>query len=98
MFENITITSGSDAKIQFAFADGATPPVVLAITDPVILESTGGLDGRCTIALTDGPNGLCEVSVEGTDPIAVGSYFLRVQASLSDSSSLASLRVLVNVK
>jgi hypothetical protein len=98
MAEVIVITSGSDAKIQFAFTDGATLPAVLAITSPTIIEAVGGLEGRCTIALTDGPNGLCEVSIEGTSPIVVGVYWLRIQVTLSDSSSLASLRVLIDVR
>lgn len=93
----IEITSGSDATIQFAFADGAAPPVALAITNPTVIEAGGGLAGRCTASLTDGPNGLAEVFIEGTDPIALGTHYLRLQATLSDSNSLASARLLVHV-
>jgi hypothetical protein len=98
MYENVPATSGSDLTIQFAFTDGATPPAALAITTPVILEETGGLEGRCTMTITDAANGLAQVFIEGTTPIAIGAYFLRVQVLLTDSSSLSSERVLVNVQ
>jgi hypothetical protein len=98
MIDPIEITSGSDGKVQFAFQDGATPPAALAISSPTIIEAAGGLEGRCSIVLTDGANGLCEVTIEGTDPIAVGVYWLRIQALLADSSSLGSARVLIDVQ
>ena len=93
--EPIEITSGSDTTLPFAFQDvlGAA----LTVTAPTIIEASGGLAGRCTSALVDGPNGLASVFVEGTDPITRGTYFLRLQATLSDSNSLASERLLINV-
>jgi hypothetical protein len=50
------------------------------------------------MTITDAANGLAQVFIEGTTPIAIGAYFLRVQVLLTDSSSLSSERVLVNVQ
>ena len=93
--EPIEITSGSDATLPFAFQNvlGAA----IAVTAPTLIEATGGLAGRCTAALVDGPNGLASVFIEGTDPIALGTYFLRLQVVLSDGNSIASERELINV-
>jgi hypothetical protein len=96
MSEPIEITRGSDATLQFAFQDG--DQAALPITSPVIIEATGGLDGRCTATLVDGPNGLASVFIEGTALLATGSYYLRLQAILSGGSSLASERLLIDVK
>ena len=95
--EPIEITSGSDATFGFAFQDSVTA-VPYAITSPAIIEASGGLSGRCTAALVDGPNGLASVFIEGTDPIALGTYFLRLQATLSNGETLASTRILINVR
>jgi hypothetical protein len=96
MSDPIKITSGSDAVLQFAFTDDEG--AVLPITSPVIIEETGDLEGRCTATLNDGPNGLATVSIEGTVPIATGIYFVRLQVTLSDGNTLASERLLVNVR
>lgn len=96
MSEIIPITSGSDATLQFAFQDGDA--AAIAITSPVIIESTGGLDGRCVATLTDGPNGLVQVFIEGTAAIALGAYFLRLQVTLTGGDTLASTRLLINVQ
>ena len=96
MPEPITITSGSDATLQFAFQDG--DGAAIAITSPDIVEATGGLGGKCTATLTDGPNGLAQVFIEGSQSIALGTYFLRLQVTLPDGNSLASERLLINVR
>lgn len=95
MSESISITSGSDAIIPFAFEDGTGGAV--AITSPVVIESTGWLEGKCTASLVDGPGGLASVFIEGSDMIPIGSYFLRLQATLSNGNTLASKRLLINV-
>jgi hypothetical protein len=96
MSETIYITRGSDATLQFAFQDG--DQVAIAITAPTIIESTGGLDGRCTATLVDGPNGLTSVFIEGTDPLSAGNYYLRLQVTLSGGDTLASKRLQINVE
>jgi hypothetical protein len=96
MGDTIPITSGSDATLQFAFQDGDA--VAIAITSPTIIEATGGLDGRCTAALVNGAGGLASVFIEGTSAIALGTYFLRLQVTLSGGDTLASTRLLINVQ
>jgi hypothetical protein len=98
MNDPIKITSGSDAVLQFAFTDDEEPPQALPITSPTIIEETGDLEGRCIATLVDGPNGLATVTIEGTDPIATGIYFVRLQVTLSDGNTLASERLLVDVR
>jgi hypothetical protein len=96
MSNPIKITSGSDATLQFAFQDGDA--VALPITSPVVIEATGDLAGNCTATLTDGPGGLASVFIEGSTPFATGSYYLRLQVTLADDTTLASDRLLIDVR
>mgnify|MGYP003646763602 FL=1 len=96
MSDTIPITSGSDATLQFAFQDGNA--AAIAITAPTIIESTGGLDGRCTATLVSGSGGLASVFIEGTTAIALGTYFLRLQVTLAGGDTLSSTRLLINVQ
>jgi len=92
----ISVTSGSDATMQFLFQDEAEEAI--PITSPVIIEASGDLSGKCTTALVDGPNGLASITIEGTSMVAVGKYYLRLQVELSNGDSLASDRVEVHVR
>ena len=96
MTENVIITSGSDFTQPFEFQNDTG--TALVITNPTVIESTGGLEGKCTATLDDGALGLASVFIEGTAPVAPGVYFLRLQVTLSNDNSLASQRVLVNVQ
>jgi hypothetical protein len=92
----ISITSGSDATLQFLFQDEAE--AAIPITSPVVVEASGDLNGKCTTTLVDGPNGLASITIEGTSMVTVGKYYLRLQVELSDGTSLASERVEVHVR
>jgi hypothetical protein len=96
MSDPVEITSGSDGKVEFSFKQKETGAVI-PVTSPVVIEQSGGLADRCSAVLKDGPNGLVTVEIEGTVPIVVGTYFLRVQVVVTDGTSLASPRVVVNV-
>jgi hypothetical protein len=95
MGNTIPVTSGSDATLQFAFQDGNA---AIAISAPTIIEATGGLVGLCTATLVDGAGGLASVFIEGSAPIALGTYFLRLQVTLAGGDTLASERLLINVR
>lgn len=92
----ISVTSGSDATLQFLFQDEVGDAI--PITFPVIIEASGDLSGKCTTTLVDGPNGLASITIEGTSMVVVGKYYLRLQIELSDGNSLASERVEVHVR
>jgi|TARA_R110000796_G_scaffold3439_3_gene13450 hypothetical protein len=96
MGNTIPVTSGSDATLQFAFQDGNA--AAIAISAPTIIEATGGLVGLCTATLVDGAGGLASVFIEGSAPIALGTYFLRLQVTLAGGDTLASERLLINVR
>ena len=91
----IKITSGSDANLQFAFKD--SNGIALTVSNPQIIEAGGALSERTTVTLTDGVGGIVNVFIEGTDPLNVGRYPLRVQVELSDGNTLASKQILIDV-
>jgi hypothetical protein len=91
----VEITSGSDATLQFAFKDGAG--TALSVSDPAVITADGALENRLTTTLTDGAGGLVSVLIEGTDPMPIGRYALRLQVTLSGGNTLASKLVIINV-
>lgn len=92
----VNLTSGSDASLQFAFKQSDNSPIV--VTDPVIIDISQELAGRLTASLLDGPGGLVQVTLEGTDPLRIQRYYFRVQVTLADNTTLASERVTINVR
>jgi hypothetical protein len=92
----LSITSGSDVTIPFVFRDSAG--AAIAINSITIIEATGVLDGRCTATLVNSAGGLASVFIEGTTPMAIGSYFLRLRGILTNGNSLASERISINVR
>lgn len=91
----VTITSGSDLTLRFAFTDGAGDAV--AVSAPEIILAEGALRGRCTATLTNGAGGLVTAFIEGSLPIPVGVYGFRLRVTLGDGSTIASQGILIDV-
>ena len=84
----LKVTSGSDVRVTLTMANDSGP---IDLTDRGInvFGVAPQLAGRVSATITDATAGVLEVQVEGTNPIAVGTYGFRIQiTSTGDSIGL----------
>ena len=89
------ITRGSDVEIEFQINDGAGAP--FPVTEVVMMDQSPQLNGRLTINNLAFDLGYLSVSLEGTNPLPVGRYSFRWQATLLTGDTLGSPEIFVNV-
>jgi hypothetical protein len=100
----LIVNRGSDAEFLMSWKDKTGNPIDLSGRTVAILdESTisvchkvkgstaGDITSRITGTVTDGPNGVVTLHLEGTKPIKVGKYTFRVQINEESGETVNSL-------
>lgn len=101
---SLIVNRGSDADFVLTWKDENGDPVDLSgktvtVFDEVVVSTcskvrgpvSGDITNRITGQVTDGPNGIVTLHLEGTTPIRVGKYAFRVQLNEQSGEAINSL-------
>lgn len=89
MATSLEATSGSDIRLRMTWIMENGDPLDLTYATVTPIEATGAIADRIAASVLDGPAGEFEVFIEGSDPLALGSYNFRVQVSQDGGDSVA---------
>lgn len=85
---SLIVNRGSDATFTLTWTDSSGDPIDLSDRAVVVFDEASAsrsgppaseIQGRITGQVVDGPNGVVELHLEGTEFIRVGKYVFRVQ-------------------
>jgi hypothetical protein len=101
---SLVVNRGSDAEFVLTWKDENGDPVDLTgktvtVFDEIVVgtcskvrgPNSGDIANRITGEVTDGPNGIVTLYLEGTNPIRVGKYAFRVQLNNQSGEVVSSL-------
>lgn len=92
----VDVPRGSDREFRLTFRQRIDQQPIV-VSAPTVLENSAALNGRLSAELVAGQVGQVLVFMEGTDPIAAGRHFFRVQVTLVSGNTEATKKVVFNV-